>query len=483
MTIKAPKTIAIIGSAIAGPTLAAHILTNPLLRSAYRPILLDQAPAPASEQLYKHQDKDSSSRAGATVGLFANGLYPLRQLGLGHAVETRGFECRDLSTWQCDYAGAKERLNTQRNAMYSHDLQAGVFYFERQALQSLLVDHVKSTLGGDVSWDSRAVGYETLQDGRVRIRFANGSDLVADLLVGADGGYSGVRKFILDKRGAADARWLPDFMGLTGFYGISASRKAAGAATHNFEDSHLIFLDEGFLATGPCPDGKTRWDLILPEKQPPEVATTTCATTSLDAAASPDAKIPKHIVANEEPWQSVITPGQYPLSSTIETLQRHRNVFHPYAGRFEALLTSADRIIRTPLRQRVWREDEIQCGNAVVIGDAARLMLPTSGQGTSSAIEDATVLASVLLRYSLPKAGGSGEDAAALRMRKALEEYARLRVARSKKMANMADLAARWSTNQAWYYRLLRYYGSKWLSDGARKPTKDPWPFNGRYDL
>lgn len=138
-----PKTVAIIGSAIAGPTLALQILSNSVLRSNFRPILFDQSSAPGLE------NQSPKNRAGASVGLFANGLYPLHRLGLEDDIRREGYECLALSFWQCDYEGKHENLAHQENAMWSPDLQTGVVYFERHGLQSLLVDKVKG-LGGEV---------------------------------------------------------------------------------------------------------------------------------------------------------------------------------------------------------------------------------------------------------------------------------------------------------------------------------------------
>ncbi|KAF7560629.1 hypothetical protein G7046_g3497 [Stylonectria norvegica] len=454
----APRTIAIIGSAIAGPTLALQILSNSVLRSAFRPILFDQTPPPGVE------DKSHRNRAGATVGLFANGLYPLYRLGLEDAIRQRGFECGSLMTWNSDYSGTSERLSTQANAMWSSDLQTGVIYFERHALQALLVERVKE-LGGAVSWEKKAVDFHSLHNGQTRIDFADGTNESADLLVGADGGYSSVRSIILNQRNVAtaEARWLPDFMGLTGFYGVSTGTKA-DEATAKFGDSHCIWLERGFLASGPCPGGRIRWDLIIPEENPPSSS----SPLQTSHAATADA----------EAWQSTIVPSQYPNASTVETLRRHKAVAHPYSGTFEALLNSADRIIRTPLRQRVWKKDEIQHGNTVLLGDAARLMLPTSGQGTGFAIEDATVLAKMLLKHV-------SSTQTPYSMRTALEDYAQLRVPRSTKMASISSLAATWGTSSSWYWKAIRYYGSKWQPDSleARKKGKDPWPFNERLDV
>lgn len=434
--MSSPRTVAIIGSAIAGPTLALHILSHPILRRSFTPILFDSSPSPSD---------GSGSRAGATVGLFSNGLYPLHRLGLEPCIKTRGFECGAMSTWNCGYDGGVERLNTQGDAMWSGDLQTGVVYFERWALQKLLVETVEE-LGGEVNWEKKAVDFTSLDDGAMRVAFDDGTSIAADLLIGADGGYSVVRKFILNQRNRATAeeRWLPGSMGLTGIYGVSTSEQAP-SSTAKFSDSHLMLLNSGYLATGPCPQGRTRWDLILPEASPPS------SSSPIQPNPRPDA----------EPWQSSILPSQYPLASTVDILRQHRSVFHPYAGTLEALFSSADRIIRTPLRQRIWKRGEIQWGNVALVGDAARLMLPTSGQGTGFAIEDATVLARSLLNHATSDAKTG--------IRAALEEYARVREPRSKKMGLAAALAATWGTGKSWFWRGLRYYGSKWQPDRLEK--------------
>jgi 2-polyprenyl-6-methoxyphenol hydroxylase-like FAD-dependent oxidoreductase len=144
----------------------------------------------------------------------------------------------------------------------------------------------------------------------------------------------------------------------------------------------------------------------------------------------------------------------YPRSSSVEVLRKHAEIYHPVVGTFGKLLESAERIIRSPLRQRVWTEEEIQYENIALIGDAARLMLPSSGQGTGFAIEDATVLANTLLNRT--SAGGAG-----LNIRAALEEYAALRVPRSKKMALVASITGRVGIGEQWYLRALRDWGSR----------------------
>ncbi|KAK5993034.1 hypothetical protein PT974_06461 [Cladobotryum mycophilum] len=451
-----PKVVGIVGAAIGGPTLAIQILSHPTLKRAFRPILIDQAPAPGLE--------NGKHRAGATVSLFANGLYPLYQLGLRGAIEKYGYEYDALSTWRGSLDGSYRQISRMPNAMWSNDLQTGVRYFERHALQGLLLDKMRELGGQDVSWGKKATGYQALGDGKTRIRFADGGVLDVDLLVGADGGYSTVRRFILDQRDltTAEERWMPDSMGITCFYGVSEGRKGNHPIC-DFSDAHGIWLDRGVLSTGPLLNGRIRWDLILPEED----------------ASSPAIQNERASKPTTESWQSSIAPSQYPLASTVEILQRHSNVSHPYAGNLEALLTSADRIIRSPLRQRVWKPDEIQWGNAVVVGDASRLMLPTSGQGSGFAVEDATMLANQLVRYASSPVSGDAE------LRRALEEYARSRQSRSRLMAYTAATVAKMGMGGSFYWRMIRNM-SGWvapnpLSKDAKR--KDPWPMDGRFDI
>lgn len=440
MASVAPKTVGIIGAGIAGPTFALQLLSNPSLRSRFRPLLFDQAASPRLQ--------GGGHRAGATVGLFANGLYPLYQLGLRDAIDQAGFECRSMSVWDCDGAGASEFRLTQPNVMWSHGLQKGVFYFERRRLQSVLLDKVRELGGEEVSWNRRAVGVETLPSGRTRVTFDDGQSVDLDLLVGSDGGYSRVRRHILDQRNpkTAEERWLPDHMGVCGFYGVSNGVQEPNPSVP-FSDSHCIWLKEGgCLASGPCPDGRFRWDLLLPEDLPPPVSEAATET-------------PSRGTEGQEAWQSALVPSLYTHESSVDTLRRHCNVFHPYARNVKGLLDTSDRIIRTSLRQRVWGRDEIQCGSVVLMGDAGRLMLPTSGQGTGFAVEDATVLAGILLKQVTSGAGDASGS-----MRQALEEYARLRHPRSVKMAWTAKWTAKVTVGSTWYWRAARHYATKWGS-------------------
>ncbi|HEX8519563.1 MAG TPA: FAD-dependent monooxygenase, partial [Pseudonocardia sp.] len=59
-------------------------------------------------------------------------------------------------------------------------------------------------LDGAVRFGAELTGYEPTADGRVRARFTDGSAETGDLLVGADGGNSRVRRQLLPEAGRVD---------------------------------------------------------------------------------------------------------------------------------------------------------------------------------------------------------------------------------------------------------------------------------------
>jgi hypothetical protein len=83
----------------------------------------------------------------------------------------------------------------------------------------------------------------------------------------------------------------------------------------------------------------------------------------------------------EKLYGADVTLGGHSFEETEAFLQKFEDAWHPAAGNFGELFRRSERIVRAPLWYRAWEEDEIGEKNAVLIGDASRLMLPSSGQG------------------------------------------------------------------------------------------------------
>lgn len=171
-------------------------------------------------------------------------------------------------------------------------------------------------------------------------------------------------------------RWKPDFAGLDAIYGVSSRIEAdddeQDAADGNGSQTeegttHWISLDGGMASSWALPDGKQFWTVSLLSKNPPDRSLKTSTTRTEE---------------EEKLYNAEVALGGYSLDDTKKVLQRYENAWHPVAGKFENLFQSSERIVRTPLYYRAWEKSEIGGHNVVVIGEAARLMLPTSGQGT-----------------------------------------------------------------------------------------------------
>jgi salicylate hydroxylase len=214
------------------------------------------------------------------------------------------------------------------------------------------------------------------------LEFADGSAGEADLLVGADGVRSTVRRLIT---GADDTV----FSGTSGFRGIVPVRRLPSLPDPQAiqfwmgPDAHLLHYAIGaraglvnFLAVV---EGPTRWTRVEDWRE---------AATDDDVAAA--------------------FAGWHPAVIEMVTSVRHRERWGLFAVR------------SLPAWSR---------GRVVLLGDAAHGMLPHQGQGANQAIEDAAVLATLLT------SAGSVEEA--------LVRYERLRRGRTRRVQYLSRAANR----------------------------------------
>jgi FAD-dependent urate hydroxylase len=201
------------------------------------------------------------------------------------------------------------------------------------------------------------------------------------LVVGADGGWSEVRRLIMSKAkngdrqgiGEGDERWKPEFAGADAIYGVSrrAERDGGDAVDEGAKegDTHWVFLESGMGSSWALREGKVFWNISYLSKRPPDRKIEVG-----EARRREDDKL----------YGASVSLGGYEIEGTKRILEKYENVWHPVEGNFGNLFRNSERIVRTPLWYRAWEGDEIGGENMVLIGDAARLMLPASGQGNCS---------------------------------------------------------------------------------------------------
>lgn len=206
------------------------------------------------------------------------------------------------------------------------------------------MDSVRRGIG--LTHGARLVSVENGPDG-VSARFADGSVATGDLLIGADGLSSTVRRSI-----APGAE--PVYAGQSVFYGYTRSTPVA-------EDTgHLTMVRGSAAAFGYAvsPDGETYW----------------FARVGGDAVPADELAHP--------------TPSRW-REQLVETLGKDAT---PAAG---IVAASTDGIMATNATEiplgTPWRS-----GRTLLIGDAAHAASPATGQGASMALEDAVILAKSL---------------------------------------------------------------------------------------
>ncbi|WP_326622217.1 FAD-dependent oxidoreductase [Streptomyces decoyicus] len=283
---------------------------------------------------------DTAGDIGAFLTLASNGMRALAQLDASDAVTALGFPLRSMRVLD-DQGGevAHVPLGEADDALLRYRcLRRG------ELSAALQAEVVRRGIG--LSHGARLVSVENGAD-EVTARFADGSVATGDLLIGADGLNSIIRRSI-----APGAE--PVYAGQSVFYGYTRSAPAA-------EETGHITMVRGSTAAFGCavsPDGEAYWF----------------------------ARVGGQAVPAEELAHPV--PSRW--REQLVELLRHDPT--PAAG---IVAASTDGIMATNATEiplgTPWRS-----GRTLIVGDAAHAASPATGQGASMALEDAVILAKSL---------------------------------------------------------------------------------------
>lgn len=277
---------------------------------------------------------------GAGIVLSANAIKALEKLGVAEQVRKIGSPVKkaEIRTWDGKLlVNVPVHKQAKLYGTYS-------YLIYRPDLQSILYEKLKQET---VIFEKKLIRIE--QDAaKITAIFEDGEEAEGDLLIGADGVHSEVRKSII---GSTPSR----YSGFTAIRGIS-----------NFDDDRFpVELGGGFEAWGP---GK-RFGF-------------------------------SHLGSGRIFWFSAINTPQGTMI-TIEdrkkaALETFKSSFEPIEAVIEST-NESDILLheifdRSPLKY--WSK-----GRATLIGDAAHPMLPNLGQGGAQALEDALVLSRSLEKY------------------------------------------------------------------------------------
>ena len=273
---------------------------------------------------------------GVALGLATNGFDVLRTLGVDEQVRATGWPTSRITLWN----GNGRQLATADDGTI--EVTA-----ERARLYAALYDEAVNR-GIPIEHGKRLVGVEHRGE-QVIARFQDGTSASATVLIGADGMYSAVRGLV-----APDAP-KPHYVGLTGGGGYSAPLDL------DLDPStfHMVFGKRAFFGYAGLPDGRVGWFANVPT--PTEPSSDEFAAVS---SAARRAQLLDLFADDRTPAARIVA-----ATDTIDVWLALHHLDPP----------------------KNWYRDRM-----VLIGDAAHVPSPSSGQGASLALEDALELAKCL---------------------------------------------------------------------------------------
>ena len=347
--------VAIVGAGVGGLAAAAALEA----RGGFEVAVYEQAP--------------ELRQQGSGLSLYTNAVAALRDLGLEGVLKDTAepmermlalsSEGRVLT--EVDLEHTARRFSASNVNVHRGELLAAL----REALPE-----ARGGAGGEkkITFGARCVGFEQEVAG-VRLRFADGTERPADVLVAADGAGSVISRSIHGPEdGKKGRRWA-------GWQGVAASRPAG------VPEGACLFVLSGRAVAGllPLTGGRLHWFVDDPSVfgSSPDKAEGNPASGSLEEVI--------------EGWPQVVREAVAGTPPGAVTYDRVRD--------------------RLPSRQ--WGR-----GRVTLLGDAAHPMLPALGQGACQSIEDAAALVASLVEGCLETAT---DPVAALR------GYERVRSARA----------------------------------------------------
>ncbi len=278
---------------------------------------------------------------GSGITLQGNALRVFRQLGVWDEIAEKGYAFDSLGIRAPDPNGTLvAEIPDARTG--GHDLPATVGMY-RPELARILVDRALEA-GAKVRFNTAPTALSQDADG-VEVGFVDGSTGRYDLVVGADGVRSWTRDALgidLETRGTGMGIWR-----------TFVPRPASVTRTD------LVYGGPCYIA-GYCPTSENTMYAYLVEKAQDRTGLSPEESLAVMRQLSE---------AYHGPWDEIRESLTDPSTVNYTWFQEH--------------------VLPAP-----WHR-----GRAVVIGDAAHTCPPTLAQGAAQALEDASVLSDVLLRY------------------------------------------------------------------------------------
>ncbi|KAF9953913.1 hypothetical protein BGZ72_005071 [Mortierella alpina] len=324
-------------------------------------ILLERANIPY--EIYERAT--SVKQLGAIMSLNVNILPVFEQLGLYDELMKISFTSPGMHVYNESMKKIAYRGNEGIKELVGYDYVV----FSRPRLYDMLLSHLPAN---KVHFGKKVLSVKHPEEGGVLITCSDNSSYLGDILVGADGAYSAVRQSLYRQLSEKDLLPVKDSQGLKIGYMTMVG------TTDPLDDTKYEQLQDDF----------THFSFIIGKGKPytwsiftiPDKRVCWGVQMQLSAATAEDKSF-----RNTE-W------GPEGNEAMIKEIYDFATPYGPLGQFIDA--TPRDRISRVFLEEKLF--ETWFNGRAVLIGDAAHKMLPSSGQGAVNAMQDAVILANCL---------------------------------------------------------------------------------------
>ncbi|KAF9189623.1 hypothetical protein BGZ50_000651 [Haplosporangium sp. Z 11] len=367
---------------------------------------------------------------GSIISLNANILPVFEQLGMMDEMLAISYPCYSMNMYQGDMTPIAHVKMKGLKELVGYDY----LLFSRPDLYNLLYSKVPEE---KLYFGKKILSLQQDENG-VTIRAADSTTYHGDILVGADGTYSGVRQSLYKEMQKKNALPTDDAKDIS--IGFSM---LVGTTNPLDQDSHEHFKDQfshySFMVGKDCP---YTWSIMTV----PGNRICWGVQLQLDTSSSEDESF-----CNSE-WSS----------ETNQDMLTKVNEFQTPYGKLSKLIeaTDKDKISKVFLEDKMF--ETWYHGRTVLIGDAAHKMLPSSGQGAVNALQDAVVLANCLYEMTAvtPEAIiDAFKDFKDQRHPHVLSQY----------IASKAS--ARFAYGQKWWERMIRHVLFNYLPEFIHQKT------------
>ncbi|KAF9283052.1 hypothetical protein BGZ68_005602 [Mortierella alpina] len=258
------------------------------------------------------------------------------------------------------------------------------------------------------------------------LRFADGSTHHGDIIIGADGAYSGVRQSLYKELSVKGELPKADLEGLSLNYlcmlGTSDPMDPVQYPKLKDHSSHLTqIMGDGTSYSWTVitvPGNRMCWSVVQ---------------------QLPDTAVAKDFMFRNSEW------GPEAIEETISDIQDLPNGM---GGTMADLInaTPRERISKVMLEEKLF--ETWQHGRTAIIGDACHKMLPSAGQGAVNAMQDAVILANCL--YDLESLEPEAISAA-------LKDYQEQRYEHAKFQFEISRNNGKIMSGQSWLDKFIRY--------------------------